>query len=111
MNYNDITEMIANKGITLPLKGQEMPTSGYFISTREKEVIVSCLSHKAVFEAYAIIKDTECDYFGAWYDEESKLWYFDSVCFRQNKVNAENVAKINEQIAYYDIENKKEIRC
>ena len=48
--------------------------------------------------------------FGGWYDSESGLYYYDATVIYQDREEAIEAGRTNEQIAIFDLENLKEIR-
>lgn len=48
--------------------------------------------------------------FGGWYDSESGLYYYDATVIFQDKEEAIEAGRVNEQIAIFDLENLEEIR-
>lgn len=48
--------------------------------------------------------------FGGWYDSESGLYYYDATVIFQDREEAIEAARANEQIAIFDLANLKEIR-
>ena len=48
--------------------------------------------------------------FGGWYDSESGLYYYDATVIYQDREEAIDAGRANEQIAIFDLENLKEIR-
>ena len=47
--------------------------------------------------------------FGGWYDSESGLYYYDATVIYQDREEAIEAGRANEQIAIFDLENLKEI--
>lgn len=48
--------------------------------------------------------------FGGWYDSESGLYYYDATVIFQDKEEAIEAGRVNEQIAIFDLANLEEIR-
>lgn len=48
--------------------------------------------------------------FGGWYDSESGLYYYDATVIFQNRVEAIEAGRANDQIAIFDLANLEEIR-
>lgn len=48
--------------------------------------------------------------FGGWYDSESGLYYYDATVIFQDREEAIEAGRANEQIAIFDLANLKEIR-
>lgn len=48
--------------------------------------------------------------FGGWLDSESGLFYWDCVTIYKTRAAADRAARRNNQIAFFDLSNKKEIR-
>ena len=48
--------------------------------------------------------------FGGWYDSESGLYYYDATVIFEDRAEAIEAGRANEQIAIFDLENLKEIR-
>lgn len=48
--------------------------------------------------------------FGGWHDSESGLYYYDATVIFENRVEAIEAGRANEQIAIFDLANLEEIR-
>lgn len=48
--------------------------------------------------------------FGGWYDSESGLYYYDATVIYQDREEAIEAGRANEQIAIFDLANLEEIR-
>lgn len=48
--------------------------------------------------------------FGGWLDSETGLFYWDCVTIYKTRAAADRAARRNNQIAFFDLSNKKEIR-
>lgn len=48
--------------------------------------------------------------FGGWYDSESGLYYYDATVIFQDRAEAIEAGRANEQIAIFDLANLEEIR-
>ena len=48
--------------------------------------------------------------FGGWYDTESRLYYYDATVIFQDREEAIEAGRANEQIAIFDLANLEEIR-
>ena len=48
--------------------------------------------------------------FGGWYDSESGLYYYDATVIFENRAEAIEAGRANEQIAIFDLANLEEIR-
>lgn len=48
--------------------------------------------------------------FGGWYDSESGLYYYDATVIFENRAEAIEAGRVNEQIAIFDLANLEEIR-
>lgn len=48
--------------------------------------------------------------FGGWYDSESGLYYYDATVIFDNRAEAIEAGRANEQIAIFDLANLEEIR-
>ena len=48
--------------------------------------------------------------FGGWYDSESGLYYYDATVIFQDREEAIDAGRANEQIAIFDLANLEEIR-
>lgn len=48
--------------------------------------------------------------FGGWYESESGLYYYDATVIFQNRAEAIEAGRVNEQIAIFDLANLEEIR-
>ena len=48
--------------------------------------------------------------FGGWYDSESGLYYYDATVIFENRAEAIEAGRANEQLAIFDLANLEEIR-
>lgn len=48
--------------------------------------------------------------FGGWYDSESGLYYYDATVIFENRAEAIEAGRANDQIAIFDLANLEEIR-
>lgn len=48
--------------------------------------------------------------FGGWYDSESGLYYYDATVIFDDRAEAIEAGRVNEQIAIFDLANLEEIR-
>lgn len=85
----------AKKGFVVSLQGYERK------SRTEEE------TEKAIKENMEIIKGLDSAYLGAWIDEG--ITYIDISVLVENKDDAMELGKINNQLAIYDIENNESI--
>lgn len=84
-------------------------TSGYMVSLLgyEKKCRTIEETEKAITENMEIIKGLDSAYLGAWIDEG--ITYIDISVLVENKEDAMELGKINNQLAIYNIENNESI--
>lgn len=66
-----------------------------------------------VFEVLGYIQDLELSTqmaFGGWLNTDNNKYYFDATVICSTKEEAEALARANDQIAYFDLDNMEEIR-
>lgn len=101
-----------NNGLTLDLNGQPLKANkGYLVSIKDYESIINQnLINENILNSIIqkmIIESPNNAYIGMWANQ-AKL-YLDYSVLIQDKKKALKFAKQNEQLAIYDLENKKEI--
>lgn len=92
-------------GFTINLDLQFL-TDGFVVAYKETQNCFGIDGLKKVVEFSMI---NECA-IGGWLDEETNLYYFDSCMILFDEELALEFAKQNEQIAFFDLTNLKEIR-
>lgn len=84
-------------------------TSGFMVSLQgyERKCRTDEETEKAIKENMEIIKGLDSAYLGAWIDEG--ITYIDISVLVENKEDALELGKINNQLAIYDLKNNKSI--
>lgn len=97
----------ANKeGFTLSILDFSSPKSGFCIAMNLTQNCFGDNGLKKVLE----IAQKSTFYIGGWFDEREKQFYYDCVMIEQDKETAIQLGRANEQIAIYNLNEKKEIR-
>lgn len=94
-------------GFTFNLNNEAMQGTGYAVARKETQNSFNTDGLKRCI-SFALENNVQC--VGGWYDHESGLYYFDATEIFDDKEQAEQAARENEQLAYFDIDNLEEIR-
>lgn len=94
-------------GFTWNIAEGKMQTNGFAVARAETQNSFNAEGLRRAVE-FAVKNGVPC--IGGWYDADSGLYYYDATEIFSNKDEAENAARENEQIAYYDLDNLAEIR-
>lgn len=93
-------------GYTVDARTLEPLTSGYAVAVAATQNSFGPEGLQRVIE-YA---GTHKAAFGGWLDEKSGRYYYDAVVVCQDFTDAMELARVNGQIAFFDLDNKKEVR-
>lgn len=107
---NIIEEIKENNGGTYNKEYKTIDAKkGFMVSLQgyEKKCKTDEETEKAIKENMEIIKGLDSAYLGAWIDEG--ITYIDISVLVENKEDAMELGKINNQLAIYDIENNESI--
>lgn len=107
---NIIEEIKENNGGTYNKEYKTINTSkGFMVSLQgyEKKCKTDEETEKAIKENMEIVKKLDNAYLGAWIDEG--ITYIDISVLVENKEDAMELGKVNNQLAIYDIENNESI--
>lgn len=94
-------------GFTWNIHEEKMQSHGFAVARAETQNSFNAEGLLRAVE-FAVKNDIPC--IGGWYDSESGLYYYDATEIFSNKDEAENAARENEQLAYFDLDNLAEIR-
>ena len=94
-------------GFTWNIAENKMQSHGFAVARAETQ---NSFNREGLLRAveFAVKKGVPC--IGGWYDSESGLYYYDATEIFIDKEDAENAARENEQLAYFDLYNFEEIR-
>lgn len=95
-------------GYTVNARTLEPLTSGYAVAVAATQNSFGPEGLQRVIEYAATHKDIAA--FGGWLNQKSGLYYFDAVIICENLTDAMELARVNKQIAFFDLNNKKEVR-
>ena len=95
-------------GYTVNARTLEPLTSGYAVAVAATQNSFGHEGLQRVIEYANTHEDISA--FGGWLDEKSGLYYYDAVIICQDLTDAMELARVNEQIAFFDLNNKKEVR-
>lgn len=95
-------------GYTVNARTLEPITSGYAVAVATTQNSFCTEGLQRVIEYAGTHKDIAA--FGGWLDDKSGLYYYDAVIICQDLTEAIELARVNEQIAFFDLANAKEIR-
>lgn len=95
-------------GYTVNARTLEPLTSGYAVAVAATQNSFGPEGLQRVIEYAATHKEIAA--FGGWLNKKSGLYYFDAVIICENLTDAMELARVNKQIAFFDLNNKKEVR-
>lgn len=95
-------------GYTVDARTLEPLTSGYAVAVAATQDSFGPEGLERVIEYSSTHKEIAA--FGGWLDEKSGLYYYDAVIICDNFTDAVELARVNKQIAFFDLANTKEIR-
>lgn len=95
-------------GYTVDSCTLEPLTSGYAVAVAATQNSFGPEGLERVIEYAGTHKEIAA--FGGWLDEKSGLYYYDAVVICQELTDAMELARVNKQIAFFDLANEKEIR-
>lgn len=94
-------------GFTISANDLSAIECGYAVSIAETQ---NSFGTEGIARVLQAIEAGKANAIGGWYDSQSGLYYYDAVCVYSDKQSAEYAAIENDQIAYFDLNNCKEIR-
>lgn len=98
------------KGFTIDVKGNHIK-KGYAVAVKSTRNNFGYNGAKHCIYVFNRAKRIGINYFfGGWYNSENNKFYFDCVLITDSIDMAKHLAKINNQIAVYDLNNSKEIK-
>lgn len=95
-------------GYTVNARTLEPLTSGYAVAVAATQNSFGPEGLQRVIEYAATHKEIAA--FGGWLNKKSGLYYFDAVIICEDLTDAMELARVNKQIAFFDLNNKKEVR-
>lgn len=95
-------------GYTVDARTLEPLTSGYAVAVAATQNSFGPEGLQRVIEYASTHEDITA--FGGWLDEKSGLYYYDAVIICDNRTDALELARVNKQIAFFDLNRKKEVR-
>lgn len=106
-----IADLRDNGGFTYWLNGQER-TSGYCVGNNNYSLKIDAVN-TLTFESFAhyahilILKGVQVDAIGGWYDSGEMVVYLDIVRHVRDLGDAIQLAKLNQELAIYDLANQE----
>lgn len=95
-------------GYTVNARTLEPLTSGYAVAVADTQNSFGPEGLERVIEYANTHKEIAA--FGGWLDDQSGLYYYDAVIICQNLTDAMELARVNKQLAFFDLNNQKEVR-
>lgn len=95
-------------GYTVNARTLEPLTSGYAVAVAATQNSFGPEGLERVIEYAATHKKIAA--FGGWLNQKSGFYYFDAVIICEDLTDAMELARVNKQIAFFDLNNKKEVR-
>lgn len=95
-------------GYTVDARTLEPLTSGYAVAVAATQNSFGPEGLQRVIEYASTHADVAA--FGGWLDEKSGLYYYDVVIICEGLTDAMELSRVNKQIAFFDLNNKKEVR-
>lgn len=95
-------------GYTVDARTLEPLTSGYAVAVAATQNSFGSEGLQRVIEYAGTHKEIAA--FGGWLDAKSGRYYYDAVVICQDFADAMELARVNKQIAFFDLNNKKEVR-
>ena len=107
-------QTISNGGVTIKLDNKAIPKKGFVVSPYKQSEKIIPIENFTKEEVVNYIKESvnlknDSHYLGLWKDPQSGKVYLDTVVLKENKEDAHNLAKQNEQLAFYDLERGETI--
>ena len=95
-------------GYTVDARTLEPLTSGYAVAVAATQNSFGPEGLQRVIEYAATHKEIAA--FGGWLDEKSGRYYYDAVVICQDLTDAMELARVNKQIAFFDLNSMQEVR-
>lgn len=95
-------------GYTVNARTLEPLTSGYAVAVAATQNSFGPEGLERVIEYADTHKEIAA--FGGWLDEKSGLYYFDAVLICEDRADAMELARVNNQIAFFDLYSMQEVR-
>nr|DAW66912.1 MAG TPA: hypothetical protein [Caudoviricetes sp.] len=103
------------EGFTVNAANLQPVTSGYAVALKRTQ---NSFGAEGLAKVANVIEELQASgnlsgralAFGGWYDSESGLYYYDATVIFQDREEAIEAGRANEQIAIFDLANLEEIR-
>lgn len=96
------------QGFTVDAQTIQPVTTGYAVALAETQNSFGADGLARVIDF--VNKNPGVNAFGGWLDSESGLFYWDATVIVSDRATAEELARKNGQLAFFDLENLEEIR-
>lgn len=106
---NSIASIAENNadGFTVSAATLQPETKGYAVAIAETQ---NSFGIPGICNVLQAIADGKANAIGGWLDRETGLYYYDAVIVLQDMAEAERVAIMNNQLAFFDLNRMQEIR-
>lgn len=95
-------------GYTVDARTLEPLTSGYAVAVAATQNSFGPEGLQRVIDYADTHKEVAA--FGGWMDEKSGLYYYDAVIICEDRADALELARVNKQIAFFDLNSQQEVR-
>lgn len=94
------------EGFTVSAKTLAPIVSGYAVAVAETQ---NSFGNEGLARVIDFVGKNGVDAFGGWLDHETGLYYWDAVLIAKDIESARELALLNKQIAFYDLNNQETI--
>lgn len=103
------------EGFTVNAANLQPVTTGYAVALKQTQ---NSFGNEGLAKVANVIEELQASgnldgrtlAFGGWYDSESGLYYYDATVIFEDRAEAIEAGRVNEQIAIFDLANMEEIR-
>lgn len=96
------------EGYTVNAATLQPVTTGYAVAVADTQ---NSFGLKGMANVVKYVSEhPEVNAFGGWYNRDNNMYYFDATVIVDDLATAEELGRINKQIAIFDLANLKEIR-
>lgn len=103
------------KGFTVNAANLQPVTTGYAVALKQTQ---NSFGAEGLVKVANVIEKLQASgnlngrtlAFGGWYDSESGLYFYDATVIFEDRAEAIEAGRVNEQIAIFDLANLEEIR-
>lgn len=95
------------EGFTVSAATLQPVTSGFAVAVSATQ---NSFGREGLEKVVNYVAENDITAVGGWLDTESGLYYFDATIICSSREEAEALARANDQIAFFDLDNLDEIR-